>query len=77
MIKTFQLETKQCASYLEKNPDNKVYRYPEKIVVFTGDDIPPDNLDDLWCDMGAVALADHLAESHPVERVNAWLGKYA
>ena len=77
MIKTFGLETKQYISYLEKNLENKIYRYPEKIVVFTGDDFPPDNLDDMYCDMGLVALAEHLAESHPVERVNAWLGKYA
>jgi len=77
MIKTFDMETKAYTKYLQSNEDAIFYRYPEKIVVFTGDDIPPADLDDKYCELMIDGLrASLLADGHGVDRVDAWLGKY-
>lgn len=77
MIKTFKKENQTYADYLADNVDAKLYRYPEKIVVFTGDDLPPDDLDDKYCSLGIDGLREELkSQGHDNVRITAWLGKY-
>jgi len=77
MIKTFGFETQGYREYLSDNVDAKLYRYPEKIVVFTGADVPPDDLDDKYCELMIDGLRDSLlSDGHGADRVDAWLGKY-
>lgn len=77
MIKTFNFETDKYDNYLTNNSDAKIYRYPTKIVVFTGDDLPPGDLDDRYCALGIDGLRDELkSQGHDNARITAWLGKY-
>lgn len=77
MIKTFNFETDKYDNYLADNADAKIYRYPTKIVVFTGDDVPPDDLDDRYCALGIDGLREELkSQGHDNVRITAWLGKY-
>lgn len=77
MIKTFYGETQECREYITNNVDAKLYRYPEKIVVFTGDDVPPDDLDERYCTLGIDGLREELkSQGHDNARITAWLGKY-
>jgi hypothetical protein len=77
MIKTFTKENSQYEKYITANDGAVYYRYPEKIVVFTGDDIPPSDLDDKYCELMIDGLRDSLlADGHGADRVDAWLGKY-
>ncbi len=76
MIKTFDFETDEYRAYISANPQAKLHRYPTKLVVFTGADIPPEDLDERYCEIGIDGLRESLLTDHGVDRVNAWLGKY-
>lgn len=76
-IKKFDFETDEYRDYLAANPDNKFDRFPEKIVIYTGDDIPPD---DLLPPVNGYTIEqmreDLAATGHPQYRIDAWVARY-
>lgn len=76
-IKEFEFETQEYRDYLAANPDNKFDRFPEKIVVYTGADIPPDDLqppvDGYTIEEMRAGL---IAMGHPKKRIDAWVSRY-
>jgi len=77
MIKTFTEENQEYLDYLSTNEGAEFYRYVDKIVVFTEDDVPPDDLDERYCALGIDGLREELkTQGHDNVRITAWLGKY-
>lgn len=77
MIKTFTEENQEYRDYIAANDDAQFYRYVTKIVVFTGDDVPPDDLDERYCALDIDGLREELkSQGHDNVRITAWLGKY-
>lgn len=77
MIKTFTEENQEYRDYIAANDDAQFYRYVTKIVVFTGDDVPPDDLDERYCALGIDRLREELEyRGHDGVRIRVWLEKY-
>jgi len=73
----FAFETPECLSAMSA-AGAFVDRYPTKIVIYTGGDVPPSDIATPPCDGMTLEQyrSELIARGYSAERVDLWLGRY-